>query len=221
MNVFDIIGPVMIGPSSSHTAGASRAGLVARYLLGTEPVEAEITLYGSFAKTYAGHGADRAVVGGILGFSTDDERIRDSFFHAKQRGLNVSFEISNEDAGHPNTVKIRLRDARGEKICVVVRSVGAGAVQVVEIDGGEVCFTAEYDTTVIFNRDRAGVLAEITSAFARYGINIAFMRVFRNGEGRDAVMVIETDQGVGQALQNELRAAENIRKVITIPPLGV
>lgn len=221
MNVFDIIGPVMIGPSSSHTAGASRAGLVARYLLGTEPVWAEITFYGSFAKTYAGHGTDRAVVGGILGFPLDDERIRNSFFHAEQRGLNVSFSVSEEDAGHPNTVKIRLRDKDGEEICVVVRSVGAGVVNVAEINGGEVNFTAEYDTTVIFNNDRAGVIAEITSAFARHGINIAFMRVFRKGEGRDAVMVIETDQGVGEALQNELRAAENIRKVITIPPLGV
>lgn len=135
--------------------------------------------------------------------------------------MAFSFEISEEDAGHPNTVKIRLRDAQGEEICVVVRSVGAGVVNVVEIDGGAVCFTAEYDTTVIFNNDRAGVIADITSVFARHGINIAFMRVFRKGEGRDAVMVIETDQSVSELLQNELRAAENIRKVITIPPLGV
>ncbi len=221
MNVFDIIGPVMIGPSSSHTAGASRAGLVARHLLGTEPVRAEITLYGSFAKTYAGHGADRAIVGGILGFSLDDERIRNSFFHAKERGLEFSFHISEEDAGHPNTVRIVLESKNGEKICVVVRSVGAGVVNVVEINGGEVHFTAEYDTTVIFNNDRAGVIAEITSVFARHGINIAFMRVFRKDEGKDAVMVIETDQGVNDLLQNELRTVENIRKVITIPPLGV
>lgn len=220
MNVLDIIGPVMIGPSSSHTAGASRAGLVARRLLGAEPVWAKITLYGSFAKTYAGHGADRAIVGGILGFSLDDERIRDSFSHAKQQGLNFLFEISDEDAGHPNTAKIELEDQNGEKICVVVRSVGAGVVNVVEIDGGEVHFTAEYDTTVIFNNDRAGTIAQITAVFARHRINIAFMRVFRKYEGKDAVMVIETDQSVSRAVLDELRAAENIRKVITIPSLG-
>lgn len=221
MNVFDIIGPIMIGPSSSHTAGASRAGLVARHLLGTEPVRAEITLHGSFAKTYAGHGADRAIVGGILGFSIDDERIRNSFFYAKERGLEFSFHISEEGAGHPNTVRIALEAKNGEKVCVVVRSVGAGVVNVVEINGGEVHFTAEYDTTVIFNNDRAGVIADITSVFARRGINIAFMRVFRKSEGKEAVMVIETDQSVNDLLQNELRTVENIRKVITIPPLGV
>ena len=151
----------------------------------------------------------------------DDERIRNSFFHAKERGLEFSFHISEEDAGHPNTVRIVLESKNGEKICVVVRSVGAGVVNVVEINGGEVHFTAEYDTTVIFNNDRAGVIAEITSVFARHGINIAFMRVFRKDEGKDAVMVIETDQGVNDLLQNELRTVENIRKVITIPPLGV
>lgn len=220
MNLFDIIGPVMIGPSSSHTAGASRAGLVARHLLDAEPVRANITLYGSFAKTYAGHGADRAIIGGILGFSLDDERIRDSFTHAKARGLAFTFATSEKDVGHPNTVRIELTGADGETVCVVVRSVGAGVVNVVEIDGGEVLFTAEYDTTVIFNRDRAGVIADITAVFARHGINIAFMRVFRKGEGKEAVMVIETDQSVSPLLQRELRGVDNIRKVITIPPLG-
>lgn len=220
MNLFDIIGPVMIGPSSSHTAGASRAGLVARHLLDAEPVRANITLYGSFAKTYAGHGADRAIIGGILGFSLDDERIRDSFTHAKARGLAFTFATSEKDVGHPNTVRIELTGADGETVCVVVRSVGAGVVNVVEIDGGEVFFTAEYDTTVIFNRDRAGVIADITAVFARHGINIAFMRVFRKGEGKEAVMVIETDQSVSPLLQRELRGVDNIRKVITIPPLG-
>lgn len=221
MNLFDIIGPVMIGPSSSHTAGAARAGLVARRLLGTAPVRANITLYGSFAKTYVGHGADRAIIGGILGFALDDERLRDSFSHAAQQGLDFSFEVSEQDAGHPNTVKIELADANGGSVCVVVRSVGAGAVNVVEIDGGAVHFTAEYDTTVIFNNDRAGTIAQVAAVFAQYGINIAFMRVFRKYEGRDAVMVIETDQSVSDVLLRELRAAENICKVITIPPLGV
>ena len=164
--------------------------------------------------------ADRAIIGGILGFSLDDERIRDSFTHAKARGLAFTFATSEKDVGHPNTVRIELTGADGETVCVVVRSVGAGVVNVVEIDGGEVLFTAEYDTTVIFNRDRAGVIADITAVFARHSINIAFMRVFRKGEGKEAVMVIETDQSVSPLLQQELRGVDNIRKVITIPPLG-
>ena len=220
MNVFDIIGPVMIGPSSSHTAGASRAGLVARHLLGAEPCKAHITLYGSFAQTYAGHGADRAIIGGILGFSLDDARIRDSFTYAKERGLSFHFEISSEDAGHPNTARIELESHDNCRVCAVVRSVGGGVVNVVEIDGGEVMFSAEYDTTVIFNNDKPGTIAQISAIFAEYGINIAFMRVFRKYEGKDAIMVIETDQPVDKETLLKLQSSDNILKVITIPPLS-
>ncbi len=219
MNVFDIIGPVMIGPSSSHTAGASRAGLVVRYLLGAEPIRATITLYGSFAQTYAGHGADRAIVGGILGYSSGDPRIRDSFRHAKEQGLSFHFIISDEEAGHPNTAKIELEDAEGKQVCAVVRSVGGGVVNVVEIDGGDVMFSAEYDTTVIFNDDKPGAIARLSAVFAENGINIAFMRVFRKYEGKDAIMVIETDQPVSEAVLTRLQSSTHIRKVITIPPL--
>lgn len=221
MNVFDIIGPAMIGPSSSHTAGASRAGLVARRLLGEEPVCAKITLYGSFAMTYSGHGADRAIIGGLLGYRSDDTRIRDSFRHAKEQGLSFSFEISQEDMGHPNTARIRLTGDRGGNVDVVVRSVGGGVVNVVEINGGEVLFSAEYDTTVIFNVDKPGTIAQISAVFAKYGINIAFMRVFRKYEGKEAIMVIETDQKTDKTAVEELRRSQNILKVITIPPLSV
>ena len=221
MNVFDIIGPVMIGPSSSHTAGASRAGLVARRLLGESPVKAKITLYGSFAKTYAGHGADKAIIGGILGYDSGDVRIRDSFSYAKKENLEFEFVISDEEAQHPNTAKIELQGADGGAVCVTVCSVGGGVVNVVNIDGGDVMFSAEYDTTVIFNEDKAGVIAQISSVFAEFGINIAFMRAFRKYEGKDAIMVIETDQGVDEELTEKLRSLNNIRKVITIPPLSV
>ncbi len=220
MNIFDVIGPAMIGPSSSHTAGASRAGLVARYLLGKEPVKADITLYGSFAKTYKGHGADKAIIGGILGFSLDDTKLRDSFSYAKERGLEFKFNISDEDAGHPNTSKIILESADGDKISVTVRSVGGGFVNVVEIDGGDVMFSAEYDTTVIFNHDRPGTVAQISQVFANHNINIAFMRVFRKYEGKDAIMVIETDQKIDDTIADELKLSDNIIKVITIPGLG-
>ena len=218
MNVFDIIGPVMIGPSSSHTAGAARAGLVAHRLLGDAPVRAHITLYGSFAKTYAGHGADRAIVGGILGYELDDVRLKTSFREAEGAGLEFCFEVSEEDMGHPNTAKIELVGKNGGEVSVVVRSVGGGVVNVVNIDGADVLFSAEYDTTVIFNIDKPGIVAHVTSAFANYGINIAFMRVFRKYEGKEAIMVIETDQRVEKALLGELQSAKDISKVITIPP---
>lgn len=221
MNVFDIIGPAMIGPSSSHTAGASRAGLVARRLLGEEPAWARVVLYGSFALTYAGHGVDRAIIGGLLGFELDDVRIRDSFRFAREAGLDFTVETSEEDAGHPNTARISLRGKNGGSVSVVVRSVGGGVVNVVEIDGGEVLFSAEYDTTVIFNNDRPGTVARISAVFAAHEINIAFMRVFRKYEGKDAIMVIETDQQAGKDVIRELRDSENILKVITIPPFRV
>jgi len=218
MNVFDIVGPPMIGPSSSHTAGASRAGLVARRLLGEEPQNARITLYGSFALTYAGHGADRAIVGGLLGFELDDVRLRDSFSYAEKAGLNFSFEISQEEAAHPNTAKIELTGQNGGHISVTVRSVGGGVVHVVDIDGGQVMFSAEYDTTVIFNNDKPGIISRVSGVFAEHNINIAFMRVFRKYEGKDAIMVLETDEAPSESLIQQLQNSPNINKVITIPP---
>ncbi len=221
MNVFDIIGPVMIGPSSSHTAGASRAGLVARRLLGDETTEARIILYGSFALTYAGHGVDKAIIGGILGFELDDTRIRDSFDYAKKSGMSFVFEISDEDVGHPNSARIILKGKNGGSVNVLVRSVGGGVVNVVEIDGGEVMFSAEYDTTVIFNIDLPGTIARVSSLFAINEINVAFMRVFRKYEGKDAVMVIETDQPASKELLEDLRKVQNVCKVITIPSFRI
>lgn len=218
MNMFDIIGPVMVGPSSSHTAGASRAGLVARRLLGEEPIKAIITLYGSFALTYSGHGADRAIIGGILGYESDDLRLRNSFDHAKAVGLEYKFLLSSEEAAHPNTVKIDLTGRSGDIISVVVQSVGAGVVNVVSINGGEVLFSAEYDTTIVFNIDKPGIVAHISAVFAEFGINIAFMRVFRKSEGKDAIMVIETDQKADSGVINKLRLTPDVTKVITIPP---
>lgn len=221
MNVFDIIGPVMIGPSSSHTLGAARAGLVARRLLGEEVARAHVTLYGSFAQTYAGHGTDRAIVGGLLGFSPDDTRLRDSFRYAREAGMEVRFALSDEEAAHPNTVRLVLSGKDGGSVTAVVQSVGAGVVHVVDIDGAQVSFSAEYETTVIFNADRPGIVARVSALFAEYGINIAFMRVFRKYEGKDAIMVIETDQTVSGGILDALRTEENISRVITIPPLNL
>lgn len=218
MNVFDIVGPVMIGPSSSHTAGAARAGLIALRLLGAVPCRAEITLYGSFAETYVGHGTDRALVGGLLGLEIDDTRLRDSLALAAKRGLCVSFSVSQEAVPHPNTVRILLFADDGHCADVTICSVGGGAVRVVNINGARVDFSAEYDTTVIFNPDRPGMIAGVTALFAAHGVNIAFMRVFRKQEGKEAIMVIESDQHIDAALIQALRETGGVERVITIPP---
>jgi L-serine dehydratase, iron-sulfur-dependent, beta subunit len=156
MNIFDMIGPIMVGPSSSHTAGAARAGYVARMLLGEEPVKAVVTLSGSFAQTYQGHGTDRAIIGGILGFSPSDLRIRNSFEEAKRNRLSYTFQMEELENTAPNTAKIELQGANGAAISTIISSVGGGVVQVVRINDADVKFSAEYPTTVVFNDDKPG-----------------------------------------------------------------
>jgi len=218
MNIFDIIGPVMIGPSSSHTAGASRLGLIARRLLGEKPKTAVITLSGSFALTYSGHGADRAIIGGILGYESDDLRLRNSFKYAIEEGLEYKFLLSGEETEHPNTVEITLTGESGDTVTMVAQSVGAGRIEVISINGSDVLFSAEYDTTIIFNADKPGLIAHISAIFAEFGINIAFMRVFRKFEGKDAIMVIETDQKICDEVILRLKHIPDVNKVITVPP---
>ncbi|MDO4618517.1 MAG: L-serine ammonia-lyase, iron-sulfur-dependent subunit beta [Clostridia bacterium] len=221
MNIFDIIGPVMVGPSSSHTLGAARIGLIARKLLNDEPYMAIITLYGSFSLTYQGHGTDKAIVGGILGFSSDDLKIRESFKYAKDIGLQFSFVISSEETEHPNTVKIDLTGKSGSNISAVARSVGAGRIEVISINGSDVLFSCEYDTTIIFNRDKPGLIAHISKIFSDFSVNIAFMRVFRKYEGKDAIMVIETDQKISDDMLIKLSQTQDVQKVITVPPFMI
>lgn len=206
----------MIGPSSSHTAGAARAGLIAGKLLGKKAARADIFFHGSFSHTYKGHGTDRAVIGGILGFAPDDVRLKDSFTHAENAGLEFSFSIADLGAVHPNTVKILLKSEDGEENETVVSSIGGGAVNVIRINGAEVLFSADYNTTVIFNSDRSGVVADVTGTLAAHKINIAFMRLFRNYEGEQAIMVIESDQGCGDEALAQLRSVKNVSKVIYI-----
>ena len=218
MNIFDMIGPVMVGPSSSHTAGAARAGYVARMLLGEKPVKAVVTLSGSFAQTYQGHGTDRAIIGGILGFSPSDLRIRNSFEEAQKEGLDYSFRIEELENVSPNTAKMELQGANGAAISTVISSVGGGVVQVVRINGDDVKFSAEYPTTVVFNDDKPGIVAKVSEHFAAHHINIAFMRLFRREEGQEAIMVIESDQKVKKEILEALRQSEHINKVISIEP---
>ncbi len=221
MNIFDIIGPVMIGPSSSHTAGAARAGYIARKLLGRTPVKAKIGLYGSFTATYFGHGTDRAILGGILGFSPADTNIKDSFDIAKQQGLEYEFYALDLKSAHPNTTKITLYDKDNNSISVMVSSVGGGVIEVNEINDNKVSFSANYATTVIFNHDKAGVVANVTSVLADYKINIAFMKLFRDTDGGNAIMVIESDELVKKEVIDELGKIVNVTKVIYIDPFSM
>jgi len=192
MNIFDIIGPIMIGPSSSHTAGAVKIGNVARVLLGNAPIKAKITLYGSFAKTGKGHGTDKALLAGICGYAMDDVRIKSIFDKCP---VVFSFEYAENNDYHPNTAVIELSD---DKITVKVRgaSVGAGRIEIQEIDGMAVSFSGDYNTLIIFNYDRKGIIGKITTWLGENGINIAYMKVFRLSKDDKAVMVIETDQRV-------------------------
>ena len=192
MNVFDIIGPIMIGPSSSHTAGAVKIGNVARVLLGNTPVKAKITLYGSFAKTGKGHGTDKALLAGICGYAMDDVRIKSIFDECP---IKFSFEYTDNSDYHPNTAVIELSD---ENITVKMRgaSVGAGRIEIQEIDDMAVSFSGDYNTLIIFHYDRKGIVGKITTWLGENDVNIAFMKLFRISKDEKAVMVIETDQRV-------------------------
>lgn len=198
LSVFDIIGPRMVGPSSSHTAGAARLAHVAYKLAGGDVRSAELTLYGSFAETGRGHGTDKALVAGILGMEPDDENLRISLELAKERGVDVKIAFSDEPVEEPNTARIKTVNAKGEEAELVGASIGGGNIIVTEINGMRVKFTGEYPTLVVRHQDVPGVINSVTSILAKEKINVAFMRVFRHAKRQDAYMVIETDTPVPQ-----------------------
>lgn len=193
MDLFDIIGPAMIGPSSSHTAGAARIGRVTRRLLGEPLTEAMIVFHGSFAKTWKGHGTDRAVIGGLLDMDVDDARLRESLALADVEGLRFVFSVTQLRDAHPNTVLIHATGRSGKQIRVQGASVGGGRIRIVAIDGLEVNFSGEDDTLIIRHRDVPGAIAQATGLVAQVDVNIAAMRMFREEEGGSAVMVLELD----------------------------
>ena len=196
MNIFDILGPVMVGPSSSHTAGAVRIGLIARRLLGGQPATAKITLSGSFAATGIGHGTDRALVAGLLGMKPDDLRIPNAFEEAEKAGLRYTIdEIDLRDA-HPNTAVLELTGKGGRTLTVQASSLGGGRIMVNKLDGIEVNFTGESNTLVVRNQDEFGSVAAVTSILNQLRVNVANMSVHRHKRGGDALMVIETDQHI-------------------------
>lgn len=218
LGIRDIIGPIMIGPSSSHTAGALRIALMTRKLLSAEPVEAEFFLYGSFAHTYHGHGTDRALLAGMLGLQPDDERIRDSFELAEGAHLTYEFRpLPNDETDHPNTVEIRVRDLAGSTIRVRGESIGGGAARIREIDGVEVLLSGEYHSLVVKQRDARGILAFIAGAVAEAGINIATTRLFRDKRGTIAYTVMETDDALPDTLRDALLKNPDIYSVSMLP----
>ncbi|MCE7794646.1 L-serine ammonia-lyase, iron-sulfur-dependent subunit beta [Salipaludibacillus sp. CUR1] len=214
-SVFDIIGPVMVGPSSSHTAGAARIGLVARQLFQKEPEWAAFHLYGSFAKTYQGHGTDVALVGGILGFDTFDTRMTESFKYAEDKGVSYSFYEEEANLDHPNTVKIRL-GAGKEEMELVGISIGGGKVEIKELNGFELRLSGNHPAILVVHDDRYGTIASVSTKLAEYEINIGHMEVSRKEQGKEALMVIEVDQNIDEKTMGELTKLEHVKKVTKI-----
>ena len=205
MNLFDILGPVMVGPSSSHTAGAVRIGLAARRLLGEgTPKSAEITLFGSFAATGRGHGTDRALIAGLLGYKPDDERIADSYAWAKRA------------AEHPNTATIKMTGQSGKQMTMTACSLGGGRIMVTEFNGLQAKFSCDLPTLIVQNTDQPGRVGIVTSLLAKEKINIATLHVYRDHPGGNAVMIIEMDKPASKAIVESLSKAEGIKRVITV-----
>ena len=221
MNLLDIIGPVMVGPSSSHTAGAVKIGRVSRKLLAEEVKEAKIYFHGSFLATGKGHGTDKALVAGLLGLRPDDPRLPDSFALAAEQGMAFRIHpvelrsLEGIDLGdvHPNSVKMNLTGVSGRTLEVVAASIGGGRIQICELDGITANFSGDYPTLIVHNIDQPGHVTEVTSMLAHKGVNIATMQLYRKSRGGSAVMVIECDQEVPKESLAWLERLEGILKV--------
>jgi L-serine dehydratase len=218
-SVFDMIGPIMIGPSSSHTAGVVRIARAAVKLLGSSPDEAEITFYNSFARTYEGHGSDRAIIAGLLDFKTDDKRIKDSLTLAAEQGMNYRFKsIGNASTMHPNTIKLNLR--KGEKrIEVLGESRGGGLINIAEVNGFKADFSANLHTLIITASDVKGSVAFIANVLAHDDCNIATMSVSRRGKHDVACLVIEMDSGIKPVTLSYLQSLSWVKEIIYIPDI--
>lgn len=214
-SVFDIIGPVMIGPSSSHTAGAARIGLAARNLFGRQPTWAKIYLYESFAKTYKGHGTDFALAGGLLGYATDDTRMSQALVTAKEKGLQIEFIEDTSSAEHPNTARLIIGDD-SDQLELVGISIGGGKVEITELNGFVLRLSGNHPAILIMHNDRFGAIASVTKILAKHEINIGHMEVNRKDVGKEALMVIEVDQNIDDIVLKELEHAEHIIRISKI-----
>lgn len=221
MNLLDIIGPVMVGPSSSHTAGAVKIGRVSRKLLAESVKNAKIYFHGSFQATGKGHGTDKAVIAGLLGMAVDDPDIPNSFTIAKETGM--TFAIEGIDLGdvHPNSVKMQLTGESGRTLEIVAASIGGGQIQICELDGLVAHFSGDYPTLIVNNVDQPGHVTEVATMLAKEDINIGTMQIYRTGRGGNAVMVIECDHEVPKESITWLEHQEGILKVTYLSMLEV
>ncbi|MDD4780380.1 MAG: L-serine ammonia-lyase, iron-sulfur-dependent subunit beta [Tissierellia bacterium] len=215
-SIFDVLGPIMIGPSSSHTAGAARLAKIASSIAGENIVKVKFYLHGSFMHTYKGHGTDRALLAGIMGLDPYDEQLRDSFELAQK--INLKYEFIPQDLGpvHPNTVKFEIENESGAKTVIMGSSTGGGAVLITNINGYEVKFTSDYFTLIINYPDVKGVITSVSSILSQEGINIATMNVSRKSKGKEATMIIETDGDVNDDIINKIKELEIVTTVIKI-----
>ncbi len=205
ISVFDVIGPNMIGPSSSHTAGALRIARVMHKLAPQDIAEVTFVLYGSFAKTYKGHGTDKALVAGLLGMSQEDERIKEAFEEAKRQGLKYKFEMSDStNIKHPNTVEIIVTDSQGNQLSITGSSIGGGSISIDQVNGMDVFFTGEYYTLFITHEDKPGLVAHITNCLSVYRINIAYMKLYREHKGKMAYTIIEADEAINEEIIDKI-----------------
>ena len=219
ISVFDVLGPNMIGPSSSHTAGAAKIAYLAQKMITGPLIQVDFTLYGSFARTYLGHGTDRALLGGIMGFTTDDMRIRNSFEIAENKGIAFTFQPDEEETDvHPNTVDIHMVNKAGQEMTVRGESLGGGKVRISRINKVQVDFTGEYSAVIVIQKDRPGVVAHITKALSDRNVNIAFMRLFREGKGNVAYTIVESDGHLPENIREELLKNEHVHDVMIVQP---
>lgn len=219
IGTFDILGPNMIGPSSSHTAGALRIAFVAGRMV-EKPAAVKFVLYGSFARTYHGHGTDRALVGGILGYHPDDERIRDSFELANKAGLKYEFQENFTDKEiYPNTVDIYVTGEDGSVMSLRGKSIGGGNAVITRLNGVDVELTGNYSTLVVEHHDKKGTLARVATVLSDYDLNIGSLRLYRESKGKMAYAIIEVDTNVSSQALNALRSVEAVVNVLLVPAI--
>ncbi|WP_294343746.1 L-serine ammonia-lyase, iron-sulfur-dependent subunit beta [uncultured Clostridium sp.] len=218
-SAFDILGPIMIGPSSSHTAGAARLGKIASTIAAGDIVEVRFLLHGSFAKTYKGHGTDKALVAGILGFDPWDEEIKESFEIARARNIKFSFEEVVMEGAHPNTVKFIIKKVDNSISTITGSSIGGGNVIVTEINGMDIEFTGEYPTLIINHKDKPGMISKVSTVISNDNINIAFLKVYRSKKGKSASMIFEMDNTIPETIVEEIKEINDIESVTIINPI--
>lgn len=217
---FDIVGPIMIGPSSSHTAGAARLGRIAGIIAGEKEIsKVKFFLHGSFAKTYRGHGTDKALVAGILGMDPWDERLKNSFEIAEEKGLKYEFIETDLGIEHPNTVKFVITKKDGSEVAVLGSSVGGGNINISEIDGQRVDFDGNYPTLIIKHKDVPGMISKVSTVISEAGINIAFLKVYRKSKGLTAAMIFETDEIISENIFNKIKDVGNIESIRCVNPV--